>query len=56
MTWSQRARIFSNLNPFGSKQPELVLTSHHILYNEKEKETSIYNCDEFIGSLEFGKA
>ena len=34
--------------------PFLTLTSHHILYNEKEKETTFYNCDDFIASLEFG--
>jgi len=30
-----------------------MLTSHHILYNEKEKESEIYNCDEFLACLEF---
>ena len=42
-------------NPFNySTVPFIVFTSHHILYNEKEKESSIYNCDEFIASLEYG--
>lgn len=29
-----------------------TFTSHQILYNEKEKETQFWNCDEFINSLE----
>ena len=33
-----------------------MFTSHHILYNDKEKESSIYNCDEFIASLEYGNS
>lgn len=39
-------------NP-SSQVPFLLLTSHHILYNEKEKESETYNCDEFLASLEF---
>lgn len=31
-----------------------TFTSHHIIYNEKEKETQFWNCDEFINSLEMG--
>jgi len=46
--------MVQKLNPFSSNLPEVVLTSHHILYNEKEKETETYNCDEFIASLETG--
>jgi len=40
-------------NPINSDVPLLMLTSHHILYNEKEKESEIYNCDEFLANLEF---
>ncbi|CAF0750764.1 unnamed protein product [Didymodactylos carnosus] len=29
-----------------------TFTSHHLAYNDKEKETTTYNCDEFIESLE----
>jgi hypothetical protein len=47
--------FFKKWNPFSDKVPFLILTSHHILYNEKEKETAIYNCDEFISSIEYGK-
>lgn len=32
--------------------PYKTFTSHQILYNEKEKETQFWNCDEFINSLE----
>lgn len=41
-------------NPL-SEVPFVMFTSHHILYNDKEKETEFYNCDEFIASLEYGK-
>ncbi len=34
--------------------PYKTFTSHQILYNEKEKETQFWNCDEFINSLEMG--
>jgi hypothetical protein len=40
-------------NPLSSEVPIIMLTSHHILYNEKEKESEIYNCDEFLACLEF---
>jgi hypothetical protein len=30
-----------------------MFISHPILYNDKEKESTIYNCDEFLASLEF---
>jgi hypothetical protein len=33
-----------------------ILVSHHLAYNEKEHETVYYNCDEFIQSLDIGKA
>lgn len=47
--------VFRKWNPFG-ELPSSIFTSHHILYNEKEKETEIYNCDEFIASLEYGNS
>lgn len=40
-------------NPFNDKVPFKIFTSHHIIYSEKEKETTIFNCDEFINSLEY---
>lgn len=55
LSWEEDEKIgvFQKWNPFG-ELPYLMFTSHHILYNEKEKETEIYNCDEFISSLEYG--
>ncbi len=32
-----------------------IFVSHHLAYNEKERETIYYNCDEFIQSLDIGK-
>jgi len=32
-----------------------IFASHHLAYNEKERETTYYNCDEFIQSLDIGK-
>lgn len=52
LTWPETTNLAQRLNPFSNTLPELVLTSHHILYNDKEKETESYNCDEFIASLE----
>ena len=55
LSWEEDEKIgvFQKWNPFG-ELPYLMFTSHHILYNEKEKETETYNCDEFISSLEYG--
>jgi hypothetical protein len=39
-------------NIFNSRVPFKILTSHHILYNEKEAETALFNCDDFIQSLD----
>jgi hypothetical protein len=50
----ENVSFFSKWNPFYESVPYLMLTSHHILYNDKEKETEYYNCDEFIASLEYG--
>jgi len=54
LEWPNPTNLAQKLNPFSNNLPDVVLTSHHILYKEKEKETSIYNCDEFIASLETG--
>jgi hypothetical protein len=51
----ENVSFFSRWNPFYDSVPYIMLTSHHILYNDKEKETEYYNCDEFIASLEYGK-
>ena len=32
-----------------------IFVSHHLAYNDKERETIYYNCDEFIQSLDMGK-
>jgi hypothetical protein len=32
-----------------------IFVSHHLAYNDKERETVYYNCDEFIQSLDIGK-
>ena len=48
--------VLQKWNPLNFSVPFVVFTSHHILYNDKEKETEYYNCDEFIASLEFGKS
>jgi hypothetical protein len=55
MCWGddENLSFFQRWNPL-SNIPYLMLTSHHILYNEKEKETEYYNCDEFIATLEYG--
>ncbi|RNA26818.1 tumor p63-regulated protein 1 [Brachionus plicatilis] len=54
LSWDNEENLsfFQKWNPL-SDIPFTIFTSHHILYNEKEQETSIYNCDEFIASLEF---
>jgi hypothetical protein len=31
-----------------------IFVSHHLAYNDKERETIYYNCDEFIQSLDIG--
>ena len=31
-----------------------IFVSHHLAYNDKERETTYYNCDEFIQSLDMG--
>ena len=41
-------------NPFSTRMPFVILTSHHIHYNEKEKSSEFYNCDKFIASLNYG--
>ena len=55
LCWSddEQLSFFERWNPFVSV-PFKIFTSHHILYNEKEKETEYYNCDELIASLELG--
>ena len=55
ISWEEDNKIsfLQKWNPLG-ELPYTIFTSHHILYNEKEKETEIYNCDEFIASLEYG--
>lgn len=50
---SENTSFFERWNPAASNVPILILTSHHILYNEKEKESEVYNCDEFLANLEF---
>ena len=45
--------FYTRWNPFFDSVPYVMFTSHHILYNDKEKETEYYNCDEFIATLEF---
>lgn len=41
-------------NPIAQTKNHLFV-SHHLAYNEKERETVYYNCDEFIQSLDIGK-
>lgn len=55
ISWDNEDNLsfFQKWNPL-AEIPFTTFTSHHILYNEKEHETSIYNCDEFIASLEYG--
>ena len=55
LNWSNDPPSFlDRWNPFGGKIPYVIFTSHHILYHDKEREASVYNCDEFIASLEYG--
>jgi hypothetical protein len=41
-------------NP-GAQTNEHIFVSHHLAYNDKERETVYYNCDEFIQSLDTSK-
>ena len=41
-------------NP-GAQTNKHIFVSHHLAYNDKERETIYYNCDEFIQSLDIGK-
>ena len=41
-------------NPFAQTNTHMF-TSHHLAYNDKERETVTYNCDDFIESLDAGK-
>ncbi|CAF0774418.1 unnamed protein product [Adineta steineri] len=43
--------FFTRWNP-GAETNVHVFVSHHIAYNDKERETTYYNCDEFIQSLD----
>ncbi|CAF0710212.1 unnamed protein product [Brachionus calyciflorus] len=54
LCWDKEENIgfFQKWNPL-AKIPYIIFTSHHVLYSEKEKETELYNCDEFIASLEY---
>jgi len=49
--WGE-AKLIDNWNPFSKNIPFLVLTSHHILYHDNEKETATFNCDDFITTLD----
>jgi hypothetical protein len=55
LTFGEDPSFTERWNPLSSYNPYLIYTSHMLLYNEKERETEYYNCDEFIASLEFGK-
>ena len=50
--WGEDPSFFSRWNPFSNNIPYAIYTSHHIIYNQKEHETSTYNCDDFIQTLE----
>lgn len=53
LVWhAENEPIVEKINPLSTSFPEAIFTSHHILYNSKENETFIYNCDEFLASLE----
>jgi hypothetical protein len=41
-------------NP-GAQTNMHIFVSHQLAYNDKERETTYYNCDEFIQSLDIGK-
>ncbi|CAF1523560.1 unnamed protein product [Rotaria sp. Silwood1] len=43
--------FFTRWNP-GAQTNVHVFVSHHLAYNDKERETVYYNCDEFIQSLD----
>ena len=50
--WGEDPNFFNRWNPFSNNIPYAIYTSHHIIYNQKESETSTYNCDDFIQTLE----
>lgn len=53
ITFGERdLNVLEKWNIFSSKVPFKILTSHHVLYSEKEAETSLFNCDDFIESLD----
>ena len=55
MLWGEEKLGFLAKWSIFENAPYKTFTSHQILYNEKEKETQFWNCDEFINSLEMGK-
>ena len=50
----EEASFATRWNPAAQTKNHLFV-SHHLAYNEKERETIYYNCDEFIQSLDIGK-
>ena len=51
----ERLSLYQRWSPVHVEIPFVVLTSHHILYNEHVKESHHYNCDEFVASLEHSR-